>query len=343
MNRASGLDLLYPYEQTMCSGQIKQKPEDFKVTEQLGFEPSGEGEHLLLFIQKASLTTHQLISAIAEELKVSERHIGYCGLKDKHAVTQQWLSIQLPGVKDIPSISESDQIKVLHSYWHDRKLRVGSHKSNSFEIIIRNVTGSLDRLDSIISQIKSYGFANYFGEQRFGMQQDNVEQAIKALNNRHKSKRLSRTRKSLYISSLRSQLFNQILKSRIDKGIWLQAVEGDICMLAGSQSVFLEAINDDIQQRYREFDIHSGISLYGSGESRLNGLAAEIEQEIFLANPEICETLEKQNIKRSFRANRAEAKNLKVNYLPQQQELQVQVELDRGSYLTTLLNHFISI
>ncbi len=335
-------EVLYPYGAALCAGQIRQKPEDFKVTEQLGFKPTGEGEHLLLYVQKKSLTTHQLIAEISQQLAIPERQIGYSGLKDKHAVTRQWLSIQLPGCKEIPCFTESVQFQVLESHRHDRKLRVGSHKSNKFEIVIRNITGSIDNLENVVELIKSHGFANYFGEQRFGVQQDNVAQALRVLNNRHKSKRLSRTKKSLYLSSLRSELFNQILNLRIKKGIWLQPVEGDVCMLSGSQSVFVEPINDQIRQRYNEFDIHSGISLSGIGESRLSSEALEIENEVFAANEEIIETLLQQKIKRSFRANRIQVQNLTVEYHPEQAEMHVQVELEKGSYLTTLLSHFVT-
>ncbi|MCK4710868.1 MAG: tRNA pseudouridine(13) synthase TruD [Gammaproteobacteria bacterium] len=335
--------LNYPYGVPECTGKIKQYPEDFKVAEQLGFTFTGAGEHLFLYVQKKALTTHQLIDLIAQETGVQPRQIGHSGLKDKHAVTQQWLSVQLPGCKQMPVIADTQQFQILQRHWHDKKLKIGVHKSNRFDIVIRDIPGKVDNLSSIIEQIKNYGFANYFGEQRFGVQQDNVEQAVRVLNNRHKCKRLTRTKKSLYISALRSELFNQILDQRIKQGIWQQPIDGDVCMLAGSQSVFVEPLSDQIRQRYKEFDIHSGISLFGSGESRLTKQALDIENEVFTANPEICATLLDQKVKRSFRANRVQAKNLKVEYLPEQAEIHVQVELDKGTYLTTLLNHFVTI
>jgi tRNA pseudouridine13 synthase len=222
--------LVYPYAVPECSGIIKQQPEDFRVDEQLGFDLSGSGEHLFVHVQKTAMTTQQLIVEIAQQLDVPARQIGYSGLKDKQAVTRQWLSIQLPGCKHIPTITESAQLQVLHSEWHDKKLRVGSHRSNRFEIVVREVQGSTQNLPDIQQNINDHGFANYFGQQRFGNQQDNVQQALKVLNNRHKRKRLSRHKKSLYLSALRSELFNQILSNRIRQGIWEKPVDGDfIC------------------------------------------------------------------------------------------------------------------
>jgi len=336
-------DLVFPYGQATCSGKIKLQADDFKVVEQLGFDFTGAGEHLFLYIQKTGLTTHELINLIADELSVPARQIGYSGLKDKQAVTRQWISVQLPGCKQIPDITETDQFQILQTHWHDKKLRVGVHKSNQFDITVRNITGDVTGLTSSVENLKRYGFANYFGEQRFGAKGDNVEQALRILNNRHKSKRMTRTKKSLLISSLRSELFNQILSKRISQEIWQQPVDGDVFILAGSQSVFVEPLSSEISRRYQEFDIHSGVSLFGKGDSRLSLLALDIENEIFTANAEICETLLNQNLKRSFRANRVVAKNLEYQYFPELAKIHIQVELVKGSYLTTLLNHFITL
>lgn len=335
--------LTYPYGTPQLAGQIKSEPEDFKVTEQLGFTFSGQGEHLYLYIQKTALTTHQLIEIIAKITGVQPRQVGYSGLKDKQAVTCQWLSVQLPGCRQMPEIEDTDQFQILHKHWHEKKLKVGAHKSNQFEIVVRNITGSMDNLSSTVDQIKQSGFANYFGEQRFGVKQDNVEQAVKVLNNRHKCKRLTRTKKSMYLSALRSELFNQIVSLRIQNGVWMQPFNGDIFILAGSQSIFTEGLTDELLQRYSEFDIHCGSSLFGTGESRLTGEAVEIENEIFNNNMDLCETLLQQKIKRSYRANRAQARNLQIEFIPEQKLIHLRVELDKGCYLTSLLNHFVTI
>ena len=341
MSASSGL--LYPAVNGAFSGTIKRHPEDFKVVEQLGFEPCGQGEHLFLFVQKRGLTTPQLIERIARQLDVSPRQIGYSGLKDKHAVTQQWISVQLPGCREIPALEQSDDFQVLQASWHDKKLRVGSHRSNRFDIVVRDVVADEAVLAQQQQRIARYGFANYFGQQRFGSALDNVAQALRILNNRHKSKRLSRNRKSLYLSALRSELFNAILSQRIGQGIWQQPLEGDVFMLAGSQSVFTEPLDDVLQQRYRQFDIHSAISLFGEGESRLSGTALAIEQQVLAAHDDIVQTLLANRIKRAFRANRAIAHDMKLDFKPEESTIQLQVELDKGVYLTTLLSHFLDI
>jgi tRNA pseudouridine13 synthase len=335
-------ELTYPYGQALASGCIKQQPEDFKVCERLGFELTGQGEHLFLEIEKTAMTTAELIDVIAGHTGVAPRHIGYSGLKDKQAVTSQWISVQLPGCKQIPDIPNGENYRILNSTWHDKKLRVGVHKFNDFEIIIRQLEGNLSDIALKIDQIKHSGFANYFGEQRFGSNQDNVEQAIKVFTNTHKRKRLSRNKKSLYLSALRSELFNRILSYRISQGHWMQPVTGDLFLLAGSQSMFSEILDDALIQRYQQLDIHTAVSLMGTGESKIIDAAQDLENAVIAAFPDIVEILNRQDVKRSYRSNRALAHRLEIDYLDQN-TLKLSVSLEKGVFLTSLLNHFVSI
>ena len=335
--------LNYPYGTAVLSGVIKQRPEDFIVNEQLGFTTTGSGEHLFLYVEKRSLTTMELIEQLAKASGIAARLIGYSGLKDKHAVTRQWVSLHLPGAKEKPQIPDTENYKILKSDWHDKKIRVGVHKANQFEITIRNVKGQSDELENIVALIRTHGFANYFGEQRFGRQQDNVAQALRVLNNRHKLKRLSRNKKSLYLSALRSELFNQILSKRVQQGIWMEPVEGDVFMLAGRQSIFAEALSEEILQRYKELDIHSALSMAGTGETRISHQASEIEHDIFQQNSEIHQTLLTLDIPRSLRPNRALATDFMIESDIENNTIVVKVELESGVYLTTLLQHFINV
>lgn len=333
--------LLYPYGEARIGARIKFIPQDFRVSENLGFALSGSGEHLYLYVQKTGLTTQQLIEQLSQRVGIHPRHVGYSGLKDKHAVTQQWISLHLPGAKQVAEITDTDGYQVLQSQWHDKKLRVGVHRSNRFHIILRNVSGDIGLLESRLELIESQGMANYFGAQRFGSREDNVEQALRTLNNRHKNKRLSRHKKSLFLSALRSELFNRILCKRIQLGLWNTPVDGDVYMLAGSQSMFSASIDDTIRRRFSEFDIHSAISLYGCGEEKLTRRALQIEQEIFSSSTEICQTLCDSQIRRAYRGHRAVARQLDVDYSAAEKTIELQVELARGVYLTSLLAHFV--
>lgn len=328
----------FPYGPATIIGRIKSRPEDFRVVEELGFLPEGQGEHLFLYIEKSGLTTPDLIDLVAADFGISSRQISQSGLKDKMAVTRQWLSLHLPGGQKDFEFPAVGNYQILDHGWHSKKLRPGTHKSNHFEIIIRDV----DRVSASslqqISDIQQKGFANYFGEQRFGQKQDNVEQALRQLS----KPRLSRNRKSIYISSLRSFLFNQVLNQRIQAGLWMEPQAGDVFMLAGTRSIFSEEIDAELVQRFHSLDISATGSLYGSGDTRLDGVALENESEVFARYPEITSRLEQQGAKSQMRALRATARDLEVDFDESSKQLSVKVSLPRGSYLTTLLQHFIN-
>jgi tRNA pseudouridine13 synthase len=333
--------LEYPYGKALQTGVIKSQADDFRVIENLGFEPCGEGEHLFLHIEKESLTTLDLIEQIAREFGVKARDIGYSGLKDKLAVTQQWLSVHLPGQMNNVQIPSSSHYKLLQHSWHNKKIRSGSHRSNSFEVTVRNVAQLSSQTQQQIDDVKAFGMANYFGEQRFGARQDNVERAIHTFTNERRTRKLSRTKRGLYLSALRSFLFNQILTKRIEQNHWHQPVLGDVYMLSGSHSLFSEEIDDNIIDRFQQQDISSAASLYGTGSSRLSETALALENEVFNQHSEVVECLNAQKAKLQMRTTRVTVDSFNVVHDSDTQSLKVIATLPSGCFFTTLLKHFI--
>lgn len=333
--------LHYPYARPSVRGRLKTVAEDFFVDEELGFEPSGEGEHLFLQIEKSDLTTQDLINRVARDFGIKPRDIGYSGLKDKMAVTRQWLSLHLPGQMHKAINANPDGFAILNQAWHDRKLRPGTHRFNRFEVLIRQVDQFEQTALRQIESIKSFGIANYFGQQRFGSQSDNVQRALQVFTNDRKTRKLSRNKKGMYLSALRSELFNQILSRRIESGIWRQPIEGDVFMLAGSQSIFHEKPSEEILKRYREFDISSTASLYGKGQGKIADAALDIEKQVFSENRAIVQCLIDQDVKLQMRALRVTVKDFCVDYQADEQQLKIGAVLPKGSYFTSLLNHFV--
>lgn len=132
----------YVYGSPSGTGVIRSQPADFMVKEQLGFEPSGTGEHVFLQIEKTGENTDYVARLLARFAKVRQRDVGYAGLKDRHAVTCQWFSVWLPGQAE-PNWAElaSDNLKILHTIRHARKLKRGALAGNHFQIIIRDWQG----------------------------------------------------------------------------------------------------------------------------------------------------------------------------------------------------------
>ncbi len=334
----NSLDPVYPYGAAAARGSIKNCPQDFVVFEELGFEPSGDGEHLFLQIEKTGLGTFELLQRIARDYAIAPAAIGFSGLKDKHALSTQWFSLHLPGGARKPEAG-GEGYRVLRAARHQRKLRRGSHHANRFRIVIRDLDrfpdGSLRQLDEIAAS----GMANYFGEQRFGRAGDNVGQALQQL----RSKRLKRQRRGMLLSALRSHLFNQVLACRIADGIWREPLDGDVFMLRGSHSIFTAAVDASLRQRYHELDISSCASLYGSGDSRLGGRPRDIEDKVFAAHEEITACLDRFEARLQMRALRVAVEDLEFDYDAAKKILSLEVCLPAGSYLTTMLEHFVRV
>lgn len=154
-------------------GSIKNRAEDFFVQEIPLYEPSGEGEHLYCEIQKVHLTTFQAMSHIARALNVSQRNIGYAGMKDANAITRQVISIAGTSEAAVAAMKLED-ISVLWAARHGNKLRLGHLKGNRFAIKVRDVEPTnVLKLGPMLDVLQRRGMPNYFGEQRFGRRGDN--------------------------------------------------------------------------------------------------------------------------------------------------------------------------
>jgi tRNA pseudouridine13 synthase len=157
-------------------GRIKARPEDFLVDELPLYEPEGKGEHLYLGIEKSNVAHGELMSCIRRHFNVSERDIGFAGMKDKVGVTRQTISVLLPpGSPEIPNTDINHQrIKVLWAARHRNKIRLGHLAGNRFSIRIRDVEPSKAPLVlRTLRILEKSGVPNYFGAQRFGYRLNN--------------------------------------------------------------------------------------------------------------------------------------------------------------------------
>ena len=161
-------------------GVLKARNEDFLVEEQPLYEPCGEGEHVYLFIEKNALTTTDAVHRIARAFHMHRRNIGYAGLKDKHAVTRQHLSLWLPGV-DEATVAEGvqrvntqqEKVKILWHERHTNKLKRGHHGGNRFVLRLRDVEPThVVRAKAVMDVMEKRGVPNYIGDQRFGYRQN---------------------------------------------------------------------------------------------------------------------------------------------------------------------------
>ena len=323
--------------------KFKTNAADFIVRESLSFEPEGEGTHAYLYIEKTNTNTEWLARQLARFVGVEAREIGYAGLKDRNAVTSQWFSINLE-IIDEPDWDEFqlEGIKILTRTLHRKKLKRGAIKQNEFEIVLRNIEQTTkDDLTEAISKIQSSGVPNYFTQQRFGHDYNNLTRAAQWFSGTRKIKK--RADKSMVLSAARSMVFNQMLSQRIQRSGWDELLDGDIMMLSGTHSIFPAAeINDDLKQRFHQGDIHPTAALWGRGRLTCENELLKLEQEVADSLVQWCDGLEKQGLKQERRAARLFPENLSIQFADDSLEkVTLKFSLPTGSYATAVLREII--
>ena len=327
------------YGEPIITGVLRQSPEDFVVEEILGFEPEGEGEHVFLWIEKRGSNTQFVADKIAKFSGVAAKQVSFSGMKDRWAVTRQWFSVQLPGMADPDwALLNDEEITVLKSQRHLRKLRRGVHRGNRFRLTLREVDGDLDALKIRVAEIAKSGVPNYFGEQRFGRGFSNMSSAVRWFEGAFKPRR---NQQSLFLSAARSFIFNELLSARVAADNWCQALTGELFMLNGSHSIF--ASNEpDMHNRMSTADVHATGPMYGKpGSLRVSDQVADLEQQIVERYPVLTQGLLAQGLKAERRSLRLMPENLQVNYLPDQQALVFDFALASGSFATAVLAEMV--
>lgn len=207
-------------------GKIKVEPEDFVVREIGGVRHSQSGEHLHCWIEKRDLGTEQLLSALSKHLRISSEQIGLAGMKDKRAVTYQWISVPAKASDRLADI-ELAGFSLLKAVRHDSKLRRGQLDGNAFEIQIRGaVTQNPAKLEQRFNRIATQGIPNYFGPQRFGHGAENVNRGLSLL----KKEKIEKNQflRGLYLHSVQSAVFNHLVGTRVEEGLFDRVLRGDV-------------------------------------------------------------------------------------------------------------------
>lgn len=322
------------YGDAVLKGKYRSCPEDFIVEEINAFEAHGEGEHLLLTIEKRGLNTAFVAKELAKWAGIGEMGIGYAGLKDRHAVTRQRFSVHLPKkiAPDFDALN-IEGVKLIEWQWHHRKLPRGALAGNQFTLTLRNVEGDKAAVEHRLENIRDHGLPNYFGEQRFGRERANVGMALKMF----AGDRVKREQRSIYLSAARSEIFNAVLASRIENKNWLNALTGEVWMINGSHSIFgPEDFTDELNERVQKLEIHPTGPMWGKGELRTISDVAACEAKVANAYGELCLGLEAADLKQERRALRIQVQDLHWSW-PTDDQLQCRFSLPPGAYATELL------
>ena len=332
--------LAYAWGKPAATGRLRQHPEDFQVKEIPLLEPDGEGEHVWLWIRKRGENTLYVAEQLSTLAGVHPRQVSFAGLKDRHAVTEQWFSVQLPG-RDEPSweTMNSATLTVLRHARHSRKLRRGALKGNTFRITLRDITGDPGELEQRLGIIAREGVPNYFGEQRFGRNGSNLQTADRLF--RNPKLRLSRNKRSLTLSAARSFIFNQLLSARVNTGNWNAPLGGDAMQLDGSHSYFIaEAVDADLSRRVASQDIHPTGPLHGRGENPAQGACRELEAAVLADHASWCAGLAVAGLQQDRRALRLGVTDIAWQW-GSSGELVLTFSLPAGAYATSVLREVV--
>ena len=300
------MDRFYSLAHTPIPFHFRQNPRDFVVDEIPLYAFSGDGEHLVLLMRKKNLSTWDAISRIANHLGINAREIGYAGLKDKNALTKQYISILKKYEEKLESFNHED-IKFIERTYHNNKIRLGHLKGNRFFIRLKKVnpTAAL-KLSQALKMIKKEGMPNYFGYQRFGTEGDNYKMGEEILQGRRKERNVKLKR--LYINAYQSHMFNLWLSRRLEINTLVSSfeanevsamlnfpestvitlksqqhpfkiIEGDVLKHYPHGSPFeYEGAQEDIERLNKKEIVPTGL-LLGKRSRRASGLAGQIEKE----------------------------------------------------------------
>ena len=333
------MDLAYlqktPPKQTAL---LKAECADFVVKEQLGYDMSGDGEFVAVKVRKTDCNTLFVGEQLAKFAGIFARNMSYAGLKDRKAVTEQWFSLQMPG-QPTPDFSQFslEGVEILDVTRHQRKIRIGSLQGNHFEILLRNVEET-DELKVRLDFLAKNGFPNYFTEQRFGRDGNNLTQALRWANGEIKVK--DRNKRSFYLSAARSEIFNLIVSKRMELNLAQQILVGDVLQLNGSHSWFVVDESEDLaqlQQRLAQQDVLLTAPLIGEEEKS----AVDFEHEIFAQHQALFALMRQERMKAARRAILMQPQHFQWQFEPN--GLRLQFALPAGSYATALIRELVNV
>jgi tRNA pseudouridine13 synthase len=172
-----------------ATGRIKTKPEDFVVEEitkngsvlemdkryspiELGFEPSADGNISLFIMQKKGWNTLQALKELARKLRRGIKSTGFAGTKDRMSISVQLCSIFGATPEELANVHLKD-VSINGAWKASEKIKLGDLLGNRFTITARDVQAA-GNFNSIAGELNGV-FPNYFGVQRFGIRDNNVE------------------------------------------------------------------------------------------------------------------------------------------------------------------------
>jgi tRNA pseudouridine13 synthase len=258
-------------------GVVRTIPEDFRVEELPLYLPQGYGSYTYVLVEKRNLTTRDLMLALMRE-GVKEQEIGAAGLKDKMAVTQQWLSVPNKHAAALAKLEELEGVRILETSRHQNRLGMGHLKGNRFTIRVRQPEdNAVQKAEAILATLQTLGVPNYFGPQRFGIGGRNAVDGYRLVH--REAVPVGYHLKGFFISALQSLFFNHVLARRIERGVFDAVILGDWAKKHDTGGVF-KVESDTESERAKRFEISATLPLFGKKVKMSESQAGELEQSV---------------------------------------------------------------
>lgn len=312
--------------------KFEQNEEDF-IVDEIGLKWKGSGNYTILHIKKVEMTTWDMIAAFSDFLNINAEKIGYAGLKDKHATTTQFISVEARYEKELKKFKHP-QIKIIGWDRHSHAIRMGDLEGNRFKINLFEVNQiQAGRIEKLAKKSAKYGLPNYFGYQRFGRDGDSIDQAKKMIEGELTVE--DAKLKKFLISIYQSEFFNAWLVERVMMSRELNG--GKFMLLKGDLYMDLKGkLFTPKQPQQKDFEAQKVVPtglLCGRGVYRSLDKAGEIEAKYddgFLYEKGL----------------RREAivfpKDIEMNYDNNFDKVSVAFTLPKGSYATVFLENIAS-
>ncbi len=233
-------------------GRLKVEIEDFEVEELAAYEPSGQGDFLYLWLEKRDMGAEYFTRQLARRLEIAPGDVGLAGLKDRRAVTRQWVSVPASAEPKLACL-DGDGMQLLKVSRHTNKLRTGHLHGNRFRILLRDPASDDTALSAILERVRRHGLPNYYGPQRFGTGGETLQIGLALLRGEKPPRPLrSSFLKRLALSAVQSALFNVYLGGRLTDGLARRVLAGDVMAKYPFGGMF---VAQDVAVEQQRFDV----------------------------------------------------------------------------------------
>ena len=261
-------------------GRLKTVDDDFEVEEIPAYQPCGAGDFLYLWIEKRNMGAEYFTRQIARRLNIPLGEVGTAGMKDRHAVARQMVSVPAEVEPRLNQL-DGDGLRVLSVNRHGNKLKPGHLHGNRFRILIREVVnGAVDRMAPIVERLKREGLPNFYGSQRFGREGETGKLGFAMLRQETKAGPRNPFLRKLALSAAQSALFNRCLARRLQDGLLRRVLAGDVMMKWPFGGLFVARAVETEQGRFDAREIVTAGPMFGKKMFASEDEAARREADV---------------------------------------------------------------